>query len=154
MSNNAIQTRYFSSVRYRDPDHEIVAAYADPKLDFIRNHVPLSGRVLDVGCGNGVFTSRLSRDGAKVTGLDLSRHLLAQNRHDSLACGDVMSLPFADSCFDLTFEANVLHHVTDRAAVIREMARVSRKHVVLLEPNCYNPLMFGLSASFLRRSHS
>jgi hypothetical protein len=45
----------------------------------------------------------------------------------------------------VVFEANLLHHVADREGVIREMARTSRRHVVLLEPNRYNPLMFALS---------
>ena len=139
------QEDYFSDVSYRDPDNPVVRAYAEPKLDFIQRHVPLHGHILDVGCGNGVFTSRLARDGAQVTGLDFSRHLLKQNRHPRLTCADVTALPFATATFDVSFEANVLHHVPDRLAVIREMARVSRRHVILLEPNRYNPLMFGFS---------
>jgi SAM-dependent methyltransferase len=139
------QEKYFSAVKYRGADDPVVAAYADPKLDFIRKHVPLNGRILDVGCGNGVFTGRLARDGGDVVGLDFSHHLLAENHHASLACGDVAALPFGDSTFDVVFEANVLHHVRDRLAVIRQMARVSRRYIVLLEPNRYNPLMFGFS---------
>ena len=56
-----------------------------------------------------------------------------------------LALPFGDATFDVVFEANVLHHVGDRRAVVREMTRVSRRYVVLLEPNRYNPLMFGFS---------
>jgi SAM-dependent methyltransferase len=139
------QKKYFSSVKYRDAGDPVVAAYADPKLDFIRKHVPLNGRILDVGCGNGVFTGRLAQDGGTVVGLDFSHHLLAENHHRTLTCGDVATLPFGDATFDVVFEANVLHHVDDRLAVVREMARVSRRYIVLLEPNRYNPLMFGFS---------
>jgi ubiquinone/menaquinone biosynthesis C-methylase UbiE len=142
---SAKQKKYFSSVKYRDPADPVVAAYADPKLDFIRKHVPLNGRILDVGCGNGVFTGRLAREGGHVVGLDFSRHLLDENRHASLVCGDVATLPFRDATFDVVFEANVLHHIDDRLAVVREMTRVSRRYVVLLEPNRYNPLMLGFS---------
>jgi SAM-dependent methyltransferase len=157
------QENYFSRVRYRGADDPTVAAYADPKMQFIRKHVPLRGRVLDVGCGNGVFTGRLACDGAEVVGVDFSHHLLAENDHAVLACSDVASLPFERDAFDIVFEANVLHHVADRNAVIREMARVSRRYIVLLEPNRYNPLMFGFSVvvsaergglkSCLRRLH-
>jgi 2-polyprenyl-3-methyl-5-hydroxy-6-metoxy-1,4-benzoquinol methylase len=143
--HDKLQAEYFDSVEYRDPSHPAVTAYADPKIRFIRHHLSLSGQILDVGCGNGIFTQRLAGDGAQVTGLDLSRHLLSQNPHKVLICGDVTALPFRDGSFDVVFEANVLHHVLDRVAVIREMARVSRKHVVLLEPNRNNPLMFGFS---------
>ena len=145
MITRGSQEEYFSGVRYRDPENPAVRAYAEPKLDFIQRHLSLKGHILDVGCGNGVFTSRLARAGAQVTGLDFSRQLLAQNRHPFLTCADVTALPFAPATFDIAFEANVLHHVPDRLSVIREMARVSRRHVILLEPNRYNPLMFGFS---------
>jgi SAM-dependent methyltransferase len=145
MNDNALQSDYFGRVAYRDPMHPVVGAYADPKLEFIKQYVPLGGQVLDVGCGNGIFTLRFANAGANVTGLDYSRHLLRQNTHPRLVCGDATSLPFPDGNFEVVFEANVLHHVPDRERVIREMARASRRYVVLLEPNRYNPLMFAFS---------
>ena len=145
MNDNALQAEYFDQVAYRDPMHPVVGAYADPKVQFINQYVPLRGRVLDVGCGNGIFTLRFANAGASVTGLDYSRHLLGQNTHSRLVCGDATSLPFPDGNFEVVFEANVLHHVADREHVIREMARTSRRYVVLLEPNRYNPLMFAFS---------
>jgi ubiquinone/menaquinone biosynthesis C-methylase UbiE len=141
----AVQKEYFDQVAYRDPWHPVVSAYADPKVEFIKQYVPLKGPVLDLGCGNGIFTLRLASEGADVTGLDYSRHLLGQNEHSRLVCGDATSLPFPDRNFEVVFEANLLHHVVDRELVIQEMARTSRRYVVLLEPNRYNPLMFGFS---------
>jgi ubiquinone/menaquinone biosynthesis C-methylase UbiE len=145
MQEHALQEEYFDQVAYRDPMHPVVGAYADPKVEFIQEHVPLKGPVLDVGCGNGIFTLRLANAGADVIGLDFSRHLLLQNSHASLVRADATSLPFPDRNFNVVFEANLLHHVPDREGVIREMARTSRRWVVLLEPNRYNPLMFALS---------
>ena len=140
-----LQEEYFDQVAYRDPMHPVVGAYADPKVDFIRQYVPLQGPILDVGCGNGIFTLRFASAGAQVTGLDYSRHLLGQNSHARLVCGDATTLPFPDRSFEIVFEGNVLHHVPDREQVIREMARTSNRYVVLLEPNRYNPLMFAFS---------
>jgi SAM-dependent methyltransferase len=145
MNDDALQSEYFDQVAYRDPLHPVVGAYADPKVEFIRQCVPLSGQVLDVGCGNGIFTLRFASAGASVTGLDYSRHLLGQNTHSRLVCGDATKLPFPDRSFEVVFEANLLHHVNDREGVIREMVRTSRRYVALLEPNRYNPLMFALS---------
>jgi ubiquinone/menaquinone biosynthesis C-methylase UbiE len=141
----AVQSEYFNSVAYRDPMHPVVGAYADPKVRFIQQYVPMSGRILDVGCGNGIFTLRFAQAGAKVTGLDFSQFLLGQNAHSRLISGDATCLPFPDESFEVTFEANVLHHVPERERVIREMARTSRRFVVLLEPNRNNPLMFAFS---------
>jgi SAM-dependent methyltransferase len=140
-----VQADYFNSVKYRGPLHPAVSAYADPKIEYIQKHIPLEGKILDVGCGNGIFTLRLARKGANVIGLDFSQLLLSQNPHSCLMRGDATGLPFADGTFDCVFEANVLHHMQDREVVIREMARTSRRYVVLLEPNRYNPLIFGMS---------
>src|SRR5687768_10176342 len=111
--DDKLQREYFSGVKYRGPDHPVVSAYADPKIGFIRSHVPLTGAILDLACGNGIFTGRLSTEGATVTGLDFSLHLLRQNPSGRLTCGDATNLPFADESFDLVFEANLLHHVEE-----------------------------------------
>src|ERR1700683_4459698 len=104
MNDHALQSEYFDQVAYRDPMHPVVGAYADPKIQFIEQHVPLRGRVLDVWCGNGIFTLRFAKAGADVTGLDYSRHLLGQNEHASLVCGDATTLPFPDGSFEVVFE--------------------------------------------------
>src|SRR5262245_50220181 len=140
-----LQREYFKGVKFRSPKHPVVSAYANPKIEFIRRHAPMTGSILDLGCGNGVFTERLAKEGALVTGLDFSAHLLMQNAHGRLVCGDAACIPFADSAFDLAFEANLLHHASDVRTVLMEMCRVSRRYVVLLEPNRYNPLMFAFS---------
>jgi SAM-dependent methyltransferase len=139
----SLQSDYFEKVQYRGPFHQVVSAYAEPKIEFMRRHLRLEGRILDVGCGNGIFTARFAGTRASVVGLDSSFHLLRQNPHPRLIRGDATKLPFDDDTFDLVFEANVLHHVPDREQVLREMNRVSRRYVVLLEPNRYNPLMLA-----------
>jgi len=44
-----LQLDYFNGVKYRSPDDPLVCAYADPKIDFIRRHAPVTGSVLDLG---------------------------------------------------------------------------------------------------------
>lgn len=102
-------------------------------------------RILDLACGNGVFTHHLARISDFTVGLDMSSHLLAENRYGRLVCGDAHVLPFSDESFDVVFEANLLHHVTDPAAVIEQMKRVSCRCLVFVEPNRLNPLMFLFS---------
>jgi SAM-dependent methyltransferase len=69
--------------------------------------------------------------------------MLRQNPASQLVQGDGGTLPFAAGTFDAVFSANLLHHSTDPAAMVREMVRVSRQHVILIEPNRYNPIMFA-----------
>ncbi len=139
----SLQSEYFDQVQYRGAFDPVVSAYAEPKIEFIKRYAPIEGNILDVGCGNGIFTARFAAAGASVIGVDFSPHLLDQNPHRRLICADATALPFGDGTFDTVFEANLLHHVPARQRVIGEMKRVSRKYVVLLEPNRYNPLMLA-----------
>jgi len=69
--------------------------------------------------------------------------VLAERACRRVVEGELTYLPFGDRSFDVVFEANLLHHVEDRTEVVREMARVSRRWVILIEPNRYNPLMLA-----------
>jgi SAM-dependent methyltransferase len=121
-----------------------VAAFADPKIEFLRKHVSLEARsVLDVACGNGVFTIRLARIAGSVVALDSSSHMLALNPHPTRVQSSAAALPFEDRSFDVVFEANLLHHVDDPQEVVSELCRCSARHLMLIEPNRWNPLMLG-----------
>jgi SAM-dependent methyltransferase len=137
------QSNYFAKAKYRTASDPVVAAYVLPKLDFIETVVPLAkSSVLDIGCGNGVFTLYLKDRCRSVTGVDFSPNMLAENPCRGLIQADVARLPLPARSFDATFEANVLHHVDSPREVVMEMARVARRWVVLIEPNRYNPGMF------------
>ena len=134
--------------RRRPPDHPVVVAFAQPKVDFVRKCIEKDQgkskikQILDVGCGNGFFTRPLAA-WADCTALDFSQRMLDLNPVKAIkVCGDVQSMPFPDDKFDLVFCSNLLHHVSDPVAAIFEMRRVSSKYVVISEPNRNNPLMF------------
>lgn len=149
------QADYFATARYRSADDPVVAAYAVPKLNFVERVVPLAQMsVLDVGCGNGVFTQYLQKRCRSVTGVDFSERMLSENPCRSLVQADVASLPVRSGSYDVCFEANVLHHVDDPLRVVQEMSRVSRRWIVLVEPNRNNPVMFtfGLLVKAERKS--
>ena len=92
--------------------------------------------VLDVGCGPGTITVDLAERVApgRVVGLDVSADPLAEAR--ALAAsrgvavtfevGDVYALDAAGDSFDVVHAHQVLQHLTDPVAALREMARVCR----------------------------
>ncbi|MGY1619610.1 class I SAM-dependent methyltransferase [Geodermatophilus sp. SYSU D00691] len=89
-------------------------------------------RVLDAGCGAGHLTAELVARGADVVGVDGSARLL---RHARARLGPGVPLVrhdlerplgIADGSFDDAVLALVLHHVDDRAQLLRELARVVR----------------------------
>jgi SAM-dependent methyltransferase len=84
-------------------------------------------RVLDVGCGNGMYLSELRRRGVHAVGRDLSPGMLAAAAlHPHLVNADVTRLPFASSCFEVVLAPHMLYHVADRPMAAAEMRSVLR----------------------------
>jgi SAM-dependent methyltransferase len=140
----ADQKKYWEGIRERrTPSHPAVLAFARPKIEFIQGHIPAGASLLEVGAGNG-FLSNVLAPVYDLTALDFSSTRLDLNplSADKKVCGDAEHLPFADGSFDVVLCANLLHHLGDPAVAVREMRRVATRHVVLLEPNALNPLMF------------
>ncbi len=127
----------------RSPFHPAVKAYVDPKVEEIRSRIEINpgSRLLDVGCGNGFFLSAFDRI-CRVTGIDRSPVMLQMNPVTNTQVMDAERLEFPDRSFDITFCHALLHHVADPGKVLGEMARVSSRYVVVLEPNRNHPLMF------------
>jgi demethylmenaquinone methyltransferase / 2-methoxy-6-polyprenyl-1,4-benzoquinol methylase len=93
-------------------------------------------RVLDVATGTGMVAAALARRSAcTVVALDQSEEMLARARarlgsdpglagRISLVVGQAERLPFADGEFDALTFTYLLRYVDDRAATMRELARV------------------------------
>lgn len=88
--------------------------------------VPL--RILDVGCGTGANIKMLSQFG-EAEGVDVSDDALEFCRKKGLKVekGTAEELPFADESFDLTTALDVIEHLDDDVAGLKEMYRVTRK---------------------------
>jgi 2-polyprenyl-3-methyl-5-hydroxy-6-metoxy-1,4-benzoquinol methylase len=107
-------------------------------------------RLLDVGCGHGWYIETLEREGAQVTGIDLSPAQLAAartylGRSVPLTAGSVLAVPVKSGTFDGVYAVNVFHHLEDerlQTAALAELARVVRPGglVFLHEINTRNPL--------------
>jgi ubiquinone/menaquinone biosynthesis C-methylase UbiE len=110
---------------------------ADEAAAFLLPELRPGMRLLDVGCGPGSITRGLAERVApgETVGLDLSRETLAAARDDAAARGlgnlryeegSVYALPFADASFDVVYAHQVLQHLREPAAALREMLRVLR----------------------------
>ena len=87
-------------------------------------------RVLEVGCGSGVFLRAAADRGAAVTGLDASERLvqLARRRapEAEVVVGDLQAPPFEDDCFDVVAGFNAFFFAADMVEALREAGRVTR----------------------------
>ncbi len=99
----------------------------------------LAGRVLDNGCGVGMYVEHLRLKAADVTGLeyDFARAREAAERSQGILNAASESLPFAAGTFDLVLSHEVIEHVADDRLAMREMLRVLRPggRAVIFCPN-------------------
>jgi SAM-dependent methyltransferase len=87
-------------------------------------------RILDVGCGTGANLELLGRFG-EAEGVDVSEDALAFCRARGLQNvrhGAAEKLPYKDGTFDLVTALDVVEHLDDDVAGLREMRRVLRKN--------------------------
>jgi len=97
------------------------------RLEIMRRHVDLEDkRILDVGCGVGAFVRRLREFSPRVAGVDIDAERVTEGGKEvpdlALAVGE--HLPFAEDTFDIVLLHEVLEHVTDDLATLRETRRV------------------------------
>lgn len=131
----------------RHPSHPVIEAFALPKVHLIENqlrglnHGQFPPKMLDLGCGNGYFTHYFNKI-STVTAVDYSPSMLEINPCGNKICADANQLPFKDQVFDMTFCANMFHHMTDHATVLAEIRRVTKKFFAVVEPNRNSLPMF------------
>jgi SAM-dependent methyltransferase len=100
--------------------HEQPGYYRD-----ITRHFDSSAELLDVGCGTGWLADHFER----YTGVDASADAVAEavQRGRNVRQADVDErLPFEDSQFDAVILKDLLEHVADPVALVREVRRVLR----------------------------
>jgi SAM-dependent methyltransferase len=99
----------------------------------------LSGRILENGCGVGMYVQHLSHFGGEVIGLEYDFERAAEARksasHILQAAGELVPLP--PSTFDLILSHEVLEHVQDDRRAVQEMVRLLKPggRIVLFVPN-------------------
>ncbi len=100
------------------------------RLDLL---APVPARVVDLGCGTGALLPQLRQryPRAKITGIDVSRGMLAQVgkragrwRRASLVQADAHVLPLADDSVDLLVSSLLLPWCDDQHRIIQEIFRV------------------------------
>jgi len=116
----------------------------DRRLALIRRYAPLEGRrILDVGCGIGTYLSKLWEFSHRVYGIDVEEGRLRRGALSGpgLALAASEHLPFADRAFDLVLLNEVIEHVQDDAATLREACRVTASggHIAIYAPNRLYP---------------
>jgi len=93
-------------------------------------------KLLEIGCGTGLFLETLYQMGFDVSGIDKSPEMVmvARNRlanRADLHIGDGELLPFSENEFDYAYLWTVLEFTADPEAMLAEAARVAEKGILI-----------------------
>ena len=104
--------------------------HQDPYFDVVGWVLDLAGlapglRVLDAGCGNGLYLDGLRNRQVTAVGCDLSPGMLRAAAHPAVLNADITALPLRDGAVDVALAIHMLYHVPDRQAALRELRRVT-----------------------------
>jgi 2-polyprenyl-3-methyl-5-hydroxy-6-metoxy-1,4-benzoquinol methylase len=125
-----------------DPQLERWVDYEGEQLRLAQDRVaelgrrfPLKGRrILDVGCQWGATCVALAQTGVIPVGIDVEEFFASgariraaeQGVNATFATATAEQLPFPDASFDAVVCVNVLEHVSEHKATIREITRVTK----------------------------
>jgi len=104
-------------------------------------------KILDVGCGTGIFTIDVMAFGPMITGIDISQPMLRKAMDKTSQsgftgiCADMCALPFADNSFDKVLSMTAIEFVVDAKKAIDEIDRVAKKggSIVVTTLNSLSP---------------
>lgn len=112
----------------------------------------------DIGCGDGRYIPMLLEKFPRCSlllGVDKSKRSITKAKQSLLngvahIVADANALPFRDSIFCLAFSKDVLHHVKNPIKTLREIGRICKGKIIVVEANRLNLPMLLYSSSGLR----
>ncbi|MEU8341278.1 Methyltransferase domain-containing protein [Actinomadura meyerae] len=122
--------------------------HLDRLVRFVEPELDLEDVVLEVAAGTGIVSRAIARRVRHVTALDLTPAMLAEGKRGAdrdgltnvtFTHGDATALPYLDRSFTLVMTRFSLHQTADPAAVVAEMARVSRPGAALVVADLVRP---------------
>jgi ubiquinone/menaquinone biosynthesis C-methylase UbiE len=103
--------------------------------------LPENSTILDAGCGPGIVAHEVAKRGYKVLGMDYSHNMVERarsvcNSDENLDIeflqGDIESMPFEDSSFDMILCLGVITYLESEEKALVELSRVLRPHGILI----------------------
>ncbi len=122
-------------------------------------HPTIGVKILEIGCGDGEFTKRLTKLKCKITATDVTPALIKRgrkvikNKKINFLVDNAEKMRFAKESFDLVCGISILHHI-DYQKTLKETYRVLKKdgQLFFTEPNLVNPIIWaGLNVDYLRK---
>jgi ubiquinone/menaquinone biosynthesis C-methylase UbiE len=127
---NKIQHHYDSIADVYDHhyDHRRGRSYHTHISSQLMRPLPRGGRLLDIGCGTGLFVEKFIKIGGTAVGLDISGKMISRAQcrcpTSDFIVGTGEKIPFCDNSFDAISSLLVFSYVKDPQAMLSESYRV------------------------------
>jgi len=109
-------------------DHQRGRSYHIHISSQLMRPLPRGGRLLDIGCGTGLFVEKFIKNGGTAVGLDISGKMISRAHHrcptSEFILGTGEKLPFDDRSFDAVASLLAFSYVKDPDAMLSESYRV------------------------------
>ena len=93
-------------------------------------------KILDLGCGTGIYAKILKRRGAVVSGIDISPKMIELAKQNvkgvDFRVGTAYNLPYKSGTFDIVVASLVVHYFTNMNRAFREIKRVLKRNGVFI----------------------
>jgi 2-polyprenyl-3-methyl-5-hydroxy-6-metoxy-1,4-benzoquinol methylase len=138
-------TREYEKVEY---GAEPITSFLGEIFDLLKSYINMNKNLslLDIGCGKGYFLRHLHSLGyKKIKGIDPCKELIENRLFPGVTYGTFEENNAQNDDFDIVFTCHTLHHLKDSTPLyaIREMTRIARKYIVVIEINNSNiPMLF------------
>jgi len=105
-------------------------------------------KIIDLGCGTGTFTKKMSSLSSEIYGCDISPKSIekASEKYPEInfSIQDIENLKFENNFFDVVTFSGVLHHFKDFSIPLKEAKRILKEDglIFAFDPNLYNPFFW------------
>jgi len=132
MKKNGV--REFENGRWTGTDQVLVFRHTEAL-----SMVTKGQKALDIGCGDGLLLAALAKAGVMASGIDVSEEgaKKCKEKGFDVSVADISTedLPFHDKTFDTVIMLDILEHLYDPEALLREAVRVSKQNIIISVPN-------------------
>lgn len=139
--------------RCDDATERMKHATFNDKLDAIEKFMPVTGRILDIGCATGFFLDAARQRGWDPYGVELSEYSSAIARQKigekRIITGRIEDAAFAAATFDAIVMTDVIEHVCDVHSFLSEVTRILKPGGII---SITTPNPAGLSCRLLGRN--
>lgn len=135
---------------YSYPPCQLLTSKRLAKIVTIISYISPHGFVLDVGCGDGTFLANISVEEKVGIDLDTTYVKRIKNGNIMFVRADATRLPFKPDTFDLIFACELLEHLENPFACVREIKRVIKARGYFLASVPNDPLLIMAKFFLLR----